>query len=99
MRKAAMTDLKQLPDQLRQAQADNEAANAAQNAANNAQALKDQLQNQANQDAQLKQNGQTPQPPDAGQESRPAAAEGSGDESRGGHGEICAESRRGTRRL
>jgi len=61
--KAAMTNLKQLPNQLRQAQAHPEAANAVQNAAGKAQAVKDQLQSQANQNAQLRQNGQTPQPP------------------------------------
>jgi hypothetical protein len=58
--KAALTDLKQLPNQLRQAQADNEAANAAQLAAGQVQSLREQLQSQADGNAQQRQNGETP---------------------------------------
>ncbi|MEZ0386846.1 MAG: hypothetical protein ACAI34_07260 [Verrucomicrobium sp.] len=58
---AAANQLRQLPDTLRRAQA-NEAANAAQEAANNAQWQRDETQNQQRQMADQKQNGQQPQP-------------------------------------
>lgn len=59
---AAANQLKELPNALRRAQADNPTADAAQQAANNAQWQRDELQNQARQAAMQKQNGQEVKP-------------------------------------
>ena len=58
---AAANQLKQLPEAMRRMQ-QQEAANAAQEAANNAQWQRDETQNQRRQMAEMKQNGQQPQP-------------------------------------
>jgi hypothetical protein len=59
---AAANQLKALPDELRRAQAANEASHAAQEAANLAQWQRDETQNQQRQMAEQKQHGQEPQP-------------------------------------
>lgn len=64
---AAASQLKNLPNMMRQVQSDTQAQNAAQEAANNAQLQRDESQNQQRQMAQEKQNGQEPKPIPAGQ--------------------------------
>lgn len=64
---ASASQLKNLPNMMRQVQSDDQAKNAAQEAANNAQWQKDESQNQQRQMAQEKQNGQEPKPIPANQ--------------------------------
>ncbi|CAN5916574.1 hypothetical protein BH11VER1_BH11VER1_21920 [soil metagenome] len=59
---ASASQLKNLPNMMRQVQSDDQAKNAAQEAANNAQWQRDESQNQQRQMAQERQNGQEPKP-------------------------------------